>query len=742
MNEARFRQTLAMVVAMTTQNLMALGGKVGKATCSGTCAHGMLQENSIRGVTSAYKNGEDDDKALSLRKQGHESIPSPIRVGGLPEFSSADLEGTPCPAIPLASEVMHIVYAFQVENDDMAHQQLQLLAQSVWSLYSTGCGGDVHCQRRLLVHVFYDGLDAAAIDGALSAAVLRGLNVRLYPTQFENVVTDERKVWGYGTPDKTELDQSMIPKLSLAANYFRFYAANFLHTHFQAASFLYLDTDTVTIKAGFADLFQTNPPVASFGTTGAYDCRVGDMLLLDDARLSNLAVNPDDPCLVSAVMLVNVRLWIEQGITAKLESLLKSNKKKKMWHTGSLPPLMVALNAKWGPLNGVVVNGEDSNKEEKEDSNNCSSVYHGGLMVHPFKPLCPNMSPHAPKICGPSSQSFSNVVGSMRLMGMHMHAFAKLLNTSVVPHLDNTCVVAGACNKAPQHVDIPELFVFKPENSEKKDPGTRDWLVADNGHMDQVHRSHGRKTLRLHLVEDMRPSSSMRHIPRIQDLSSDSSALLCYHGNAMHFSELGRILQGIQGHVQLRAVLPVQELQWAQETLIEAGWEGHFEVIGYTANLVYEQLRHCDIGLAPTEVQPAGGVTEGQLAEQSAGLFVSKDSQEEDMVIRCKRTSNSGRMFVFMQLGVPTVTDACTDSVGFASYANTPTALVVNHADAWRDSIMWLLRNPALRVQLSNSSRTFAEQHLTTRRQASIMLNKLGCLARERPLAEVEAEYQ
>lgn len=282
------------------------------------------------------------------------------------------------------------------------------------------------------------------------------------------------------------------------------------------------------------------------------------------------------------------------------------------------------------------------------------------------------------------------------------------------------------------------MVIFKPDNTENGDPGKKDWLVADNGYMDQVHRSHGRKVLRLHLVEDMRPSSSLRHIPRVQDLSGDSSALLCYHGNGMHFSEMWRMLQGLQGQVQLRAVLPIQDIEWAKEGLIAGGWEGHFDLIGYTANLVYEQLRHCDIGLAPMEVQANEGVTDGQKAEATEQLYSKNDLQPEDMVVRCKRTSNSGRMFVFMQLGVPTITDTCTDSVGFASYANTPTALVVNHADGWQQNIAMLLRNPALRVQLSNSSRAFAEEYLTTRRQASIMLNKLGCFARERSVAEVQ----
>ena len=149
------------------------------------------------------------------------------------------------------------------------------------------------------------------------------------------------------------------------------------------------------------------------------------------------------------------------------------------------------------------------------------------------------------------------------------------------------------------------------------------------------------------------------------------------------------------------------------------------DFVAYDPRKIYQHLAECDLGLAPSEVAPTVDV--GRVARQTAPSFVQVDEQPEDMVKRCKRTSNAGRAFVFMQLGVPAIVDACPESVLFSSFNEKPTVLVSYRHDAWSQLIADVLADPWLRRELSRNSHAFAVQHLTTRAQATRLLHRVGC---------------
>jgi|NorSeaMetagenome_1021524.scaffolds.fasta_scaffold61922_1 hypothetical protein len=130
------------------------------------------------------------------------------------------------------------------------------------------------------------------------------------------------------------------------------------------------------------------------------------------------------------------------------------------------------------------------------------------------------------------------------------------------------------------------------------------------------------------------------------------------------------------------------------------------------------------------EVNVRENVTASQLAKGTEHFFEAGDQQDEDIVVRYKRTSNAGRLFMFLQLGIPTITDACPDSIKFSMYGDDALALVAYHRNAWKILISQLLDNPYLRDRLSNNARNFSDRTLTTRIQASTILDKLSCLAR------------
>jgi len=258
-------------------------------------------------------------------------------------------------------------------------------------------------------------------------------------------------------------------------------------------------------------------------------------------------------------------------------------------------------------------------------------------------------------------------------------------------------------------------------------------LVADNGHMDQFHRSRGQRVVRLWLVEDMRPDSTLRHLPWAGNLLGDVSAMLCYHGHLMHFLSSLSWLEHMKGPFTLRVILSLENVNRLRA--MNLNMEGiQMEVIQYTSANIYNQLKDCDVGLAPMEVQPRKGVSFADLSKATADQFIREDSFPEDTVRRCKRTSNGGRMFMFFQLGVPTVTDACADAIAVSRYSDEPTALIAMRPEMWPKLTEQLLGNSGLRQKLSFSSRSFADTALTTKRQAAVLLDKLSCHARSRPL--------
>ena len=592
-----------------------------------------------------------------------------------------------------------------------------------------------------MVHIFYNSDAGAAVEAALAPIVLRGLNLVLHPTDFGAVVTKDRTVWGYGKSKGN--DAKLKAKLMTAANYFRFYIPSYLRRHFGAASMLYLDTDTVFLQNGLPALFEPvgggKLPLATFGEQDLKNCYVGKMLLLSDKRLSGLGMKSDDPCLAASVMLVNVELWERRGITERVEELLASNTKEKLWHLGSMPPLMVVMHKQWVSMGARVLDGKGSD---------CSSLQRKGLsegiLMHQFKSVCTEVAPPSATVCfdGGRKLNTTAATGSERIAAMHTHAIARLLGTEVTKGKSCDVMVAYKSVKDASAFDMgaatPAMILFKPDNSEGAALPTAHLVVADNDYMDQAWASRGQGTLRLHLVEDMRPTSNIQHVPRATPLGQpgQAAALLCYHGNRQHLRSLLPRLSQLTQSFMLRIMMGKSDIDDFRRAYNQAEAQrvgvplDRIELKPYTAAAIYSALQDCDVGLAPTQVEPKVGTNEVALSGATETLFEAADTLAEDVVRRCKRTSNAGRMFVFMQLGVPTVTDACADSLRFSRHADETLALVAYRREMWAVLVGRLLDDADLRAELSGRARRFGEAFLTTRMQAARALDKLSCRAR------------
>ena len=438
-------------------------------------------------------------------------------------------------------------------------------------------------------------------------------------------------------------------------------------------------------------------------------------------------------CLAASVMLINVSTWLARNTTGEVERLLAANAENKLWHLGSMPPLVIALRGGgWATLAGVA-DGKGSSCSTRGRFNAS-----GAALVHTFKDVCSR--PPTPTVCNTLAPHGNTDLGSSRLGAMHANRFVELTGAKLV---GKGCDVAFGKGGAPP---APVKFVFKPSNVEGNHlADTSSIMVADNGFVDDYHRAKGQPSIRLQLVEDVRPAELARaHVTRPDFFGPEQARkpLLCYHGNHMHVHSVLGFVKHVAPPFDLRLIVPggfaakigkAARTALAERTCGPSGSDAAcvgIEVMAYSAPTIYQRLVGCDVGLSPSEVLPGHDVA--TMARTTAHLFQGGDTQPEDMVKRCKRTANAGRAFVFMQLGVPVIIDACPEPLLFANYGGRPTAVVVYRADLWADTIQRLLANPGERARLSATEKAFAKNHLTTRAQAKKLLARAADVLRRR----------
>lgn len=650
---------------------------------------------------------------------------------------------------------MHLVYAFEKISGSGA-KQLSLLRQSIHTTLHHGCASDHECTERLIVHIFYEGFQIGEVERYITGSVLDGLDLILHPIHFDEYVSTKRKVWGYKN------ETSIVRKLTTAANYFRFYCASILHELYSANSFLYLDVDTVFLAPGLKMLFQRPLPLASFGIQERQTCTAGKMLLLHDKRLEHYGIKPRDPCLAAAVMLVNISRWMSENITEKLDDALLMNAQQKLWHLGSLPPLMVVLNRKWTSLQSIILDGKGSNCETIQESEH--------LIAHPFKDECAKFRRPQPRVCHSFNCPSQIEVGSHRIACQQSTALARILGVSLIGPAANQsgCDIMIRYDQSAVRVRdrAPIIVHFKPGTCEACRADPHEFKIADNDFIDQMLRKSTMKSIRLNLVEDVR-TEFIRHTVYTGLFENARPATLCYHGNHMHVHSLLRNLGGIRAPYVLRMFVPRVQRDYLHELINESpvcglpnrtGTDptGHLhglsslhdgipskntskkkcELFEYNPSTIYEQLASCDVGLAPMAVSQRTSIQE--LANVTREFFETNDSQPEDLILRCKRTSNAGRVFSFMQIGVPTVADPCPDVMKFAvahKDGHSQQLLAIAHRpEAWSKLINLLLISANSRLILSQNALEYSKKQLTTRYQAALLLNKLSCLKRVKHL--------
>ncbi|KAI8114392.1 hypothetical protein M9434_002517 [Picochlorum sp. BPE23] len=192
-----------------------------------------------------------------------------------------------------------------------------------------------------------------------------------------DIVTRNRKVWGY----RNEHSLGALEKLNEPANYLRFYLPQILPARIK--KFLYLDVDTI-IAGDLRRIFLSfaNKYSLSAGLQSVQTCTLGKQILFGDSRLQSIDLKASDPC-ISSVLLINRELWSKENRTERIEYWLDSNAKKKLWHLGSFPPLIIEFANQFEPMNDLVAD----NKGYRVANHLADLTATESIIVHPVKSL-------------------------------------------------------------------------------------------------------------------------------------------------------------------------------------------------------------------------------------------------------------------------------------------------------------------------------------------------------------------
>ena len=194
--------------------------------------------------------------------------------------------------------------------------------------------------------------------------------------------------------------------------------------------------------------------------------------------------------------------------------------------------------------------------------------------------------------------------------------------------------------------------------------------------------------------------------PKVKPLQKEhkkkDKIIICYHGNKIHLEAMApRISNAIEKlaesfDVELNAIYNI-------ENLGKASWEArNFKLkhIQWSESAYEEYLFNADIGIVPNLIPIKN---ELKIKRKASGFVKKFNEDETDYLLRFKATSNSGRIFPFMQYGIPVVSDMFPSATqliedgkdGFIAYGT----------DSWYCKLKMLAQSADLRKKLGDMSR-------------------------------------
>lgn len=204
--------------------------------------------------------------------------------------------------------------------------------------------------------------------------------------------------------------------------------------------------------------------------------------------------------------------------------------------------------------------------------------------------------------------------------------------------------------------------------------------------------------------------------------------ILGYHGNKDHLEQfypnLAPALEALlkEYPIRLIAVYNIRELGFWEAgrpdiPISDVQWEYH--TLG-------KKLLECDIGLVPS-LAPIPESMKVQTFQRLLGV----DSEQfgrlpNDYLLRFKNSTNAGRAFVFMQLGIPVVADMTPECCQVLHHART--GFLAHSAAGWYDAIKRLIRSSQLRQEIAENARALFCERFQRKQIAKYLIEQIATL--------------
>lgn len=200
-----------------------------------------------------------------------------------------------------------------------------------------------------------------------------------------------------------------------------------------------------------------------------------------------------------------------------------------------------------------------------------------------------------------------------------------------------------------------------------------------------------------------------RMFKKIKRHEDHEPIVLGYHGNLEHLTQIHPYLK--PALEILAKEIPVKLLVVFNKRL--GPWRVgrpaiEIEEVQWELNTIQEQLLRCDIGLVP-------GLTPISPAEKKVIFSLLKctrrgiRSYKHDYLLRFKNNTNSGRAFVFHQLGIPVISDFLPSS--FHILADPKCGYLAHSKEGWLYALRDLCKSAEKRQKIAQNALAEFQRH-------------------------------
>lgn len=178
---------------------------------------------------------------------------------------------------------------------------------------------------------------------------------------------------------------------------------------------------------------------------------------------------------------------------------------------------------------------------------------------------------------------------------------------------------------------------------------------------------------------------------------------LCYHGNKEHLEEFSPYLKEAleifskERDILLKAIYNKEQLgEWKKGRP-----NIKIKTVQFDINTIQDEILECDIGLIPGLV-PISSLTKKVIFKTLKLFNLNYTGKESNYLIRFKNTTNSGRAFVFHQLGIPVISDFLPSN--FHILSNPECGYLVHDKGSWLNALRELSSSTELRQKIANNA--------------------------------------